>query len=93
MINGNPHDFLDTVYSGQDIVYIYNDIKYWFQGYRRDDGLYHMEVFQDEPPSENYILEIDEVSLEECYKKFIQSPIFGGKIFWEAEKDIEWVYC
>ncbi len=93
MINGNANDFLDTVYSGQDIVYIYHGIKYWFQGYRRSNGIYHMEVFQHEPPSENYILEIDNISLEYCYNKFIQAPIFEGKTFWEAEKEIEWVDC
>ncbi len=33
MINGNPNEFVDTIYTCQDIVFVYAKIKYWFQGY------------------------------------------------------------
>ena len=30
-------------------------------------------------------------SIEECHEAFLAAPMFGGKTFWEAEQDIEWV--
>ena len=92
MINGNPHDFVDTAYSGQDIIFLFHGIKYWFQGYTiKEDGTNHMEVFQYQPPSDNYIWECNSDSIEKCLAAFLEAPIFDGKTFWEAESEIEWV--
>lgn len=91
MIDGNPHDFVDTAYTGQDIVYLYRGIKYWFQGYNLDDGTCHMEVFQYQPPAEDYIWTHDDVSMEKCLTAFLEAPIFDGKTFWQAEQEITWV--
>lgn len=52
-----------------------------------------MEVFQHEPPSEQYIWEIKNLSLEVCYNEFTNAKIFEGKTFWEVEKEIELVDC
>lgn len=30
-------------------------------------------------------------TIEECHEACLAVPIFGGKTFWEAEQDIEWV--
>lgn len=35
MIDGNPNEFIDKAYTGQDIIFIYHEIKYWFQGYTK----------------------------------------------------------
>ena len=92
MINGNPHEFLDHVYSGQDTVYLYHGIKYWCQGYvRPGTHIWHMEVFQYQPPSDDNIWEYDSIMMTECMEAFIEAPIFDGKCFWEAESEIEWV--
>lgn len=32
MINGNANEFIDRIYTCQDTVFIYQGIKYWFQG-------------------------------------------------------------
>ncbi len=45
MIDGNPTEFVDRIYSCQDTVYIFKGIKYWFQGYMLSDGGVHMEIF------------------------------------------------
>lgn len=90
MIDGDPHDFLDTVCSGQDIVYLYNGIKYWFQGYSKN-GINHMEVWQEEPPADGYVWTYDDADLQKCFEAFVEAPIFDGKTFWEAEENIHWV--
>ena len=93
MINGDPHDFIDTVYSGQDIVYLYHGIKYWYQGYLNPKtNLSHMEVFQYNPPGDGYVWEYDSKSpSDDGLEAFLEAPIFDGKTFWEAESEIEWV--
>ncbi|MBQ9306325.1 MAG: hypothetical protein IJ229_00255 [Clostridia bacterium] len=91
MINGNPHDFVDTVYSGQDIIYVFRGIKYWFQGYTVAQGNCHMEIFQYSPPSETDIWECDAATMEACLNAFLDARIFDGKTFWEVESEIEWV--
>ena len=92
MINGDPHDFVDVAYTGQDIIFVFRGVKYWFQGYTNfETHISHMEVFQYQPPSEDYIWEIDSDSMEKCLEAFLEAPIFDGKTFWEAESEIEWV--
>lgn len=93
MVGGKPNDFLDRIYSCQDTVFIYNGIKYWFQGYMPDKSSVHMEIIQYQPPSEKDIWEYDGVTIDECLKAFVHAPIFSGKTFWEAEKNIDWVDC
>ncbi|MCC8192072.1 MAG: hypothetical protein LIO41_03415 [Ruminococcus sp.] len=90
MINGNPNSFLDVVYTGQDIVYIYQCIKYWFQGYTTANG-FHMGIFQYQPLSEGFIWEHDAPSAQECKEAFETAPIFDGKSFWKVESEMEWV--
>jgi hypothetical protein len=90
MINGKPNDFLDTIYSCQDINYLYHGIQYWFQGYMPDEDTVHMEIFQYKPPKDDYIWEFDGRTIEECMNAFLKAPIFDGKTFWQAEQDIEW---
>ena len=91
MIGGNPNDFLDRIYSCQDTIYIYNGIKYWFQGYMPDSNTVHMEVIQYQPANNKEIWSHDAATIEQCKQAFIAAPLFNGKTFWDAEQDIEWV--
>ena len=92
MINGNPNEFVDTIYTCQDIVFVYAKIKYWFQGYVVE-GKVHMEVFQCEPAKDDYVWEYNGQSLSEGQEEFQKAPIFNGKTFWQVEQEIEWVDC
>ena len=67
MINGNPNEFIDRIYTCQDTVFVYRGVKYWFQGYMPDDSTVHMEVFQVDPEKDGYIWEYDGKTIEECY--------------------------
>lgn len=91
MINGNPNDFLEHIYSCQNTIFIYNGIKYWFQGYMPTESSVYMEIFQYQPPSENYFWSYEGKTLEECYHAFLDAPIFNGKTFWSVEDQLEWV--
>ena len=91
MINGNPGEFVDRIYSCQDTVFVFQSVKYWFQGYMLADGHVHMEIFQYQPPSSQCLWEFDGKTIEECQSAFLAAPIFNGKTFWDAEREIEWV--
>lgn len=91
MINGNANDFVDRIYSCQDTIFVYKNIKYWFQGYMPDVDIVHMEIFQYQPSCEEVIWEYNSNTIEECHQAFLNAPIFDGKTFWEVESDIEWV--
>lgn len=91
MIGGTPVEFVDRIYSCQDTLFIYKNIKYWFQGYMPNNGSVHMEVIQYQPSSERYMWSYDGKTIDECQRAFLHAPIFDGKTFWEAEQDIEWV--
>ena len=86
MVGGKPNDFLDRIYSCQDTVFVYNGIKYWFQGYMPDENSMHMEIIQYQPSSEKDVWEYDGATIDECLNAFVHAPIFNGKTFWEAEK-------
>lgn len=91
MINGNPHDFIDRIYTGQDITFVFDHKKYWFQGYT-DKGVAHMEIFQYYPVTdEEYLWSFDSESMEVCLQSFEMAKIFNGKSFWEVENEIEWI--
>lgn len=93
MINGNAGEFIDRIYSCQDTVFVYDGIKYWFQGYMTENDLVHMEVFQTEPAVDVYVWVYDGHSISEGQAAFQEAPIFNGKTFWAAEANIEWVDC
>lgn len=91
MINGNPGEFVDRIYSCQDTVFIYNGVKYWFQGYNLENGLVHMEIYQYQPVQEACLWSHEGKTIEECHRAFLEANLFDGKTFWEAESSIEWV--
>ena len=97
MINGNPHEFVNRIFSCQDTVYLFRGVKYWFQGYMPDSGkdFVHMEIFQCDPPanpadSVKWIWTYDGMSSYEGMEAFLKAAIFDGKTFWEVEQEIEW---
>ena len=89
MINGKPSDFIETVYSGQDIPFLFRGKKFWFQGYDKD-GKCHMEVMECFPPY-NYRWECNDVNYQNCGDAFQKAPIFDGRTFWAVEQEIEWL--
>ena len=91
MIDGNPNDFLNRIYSGQDTIFIFHGIKYWAQGYNNIDGGWHYEIVQYQPPDDSFLWLIDTDSIDDCFKAFLDACIFDGMKFWEAEKEIHWV--
>lgn len=90
MKNGNINEFIDKLWSGEELIYTYNGKKYFSQGYILDDGRYRFELQQWEPEG-NLLWKVEGLSNQESLEKFLKEPLFDGKTFWEIEKDAEWV--
>ena len=90
MKNGNVQEFVDRIYYGDELWFLYNDTKYFLEGWIENDilelVLYEMKEngkdYQWEGDNNNYPVE-----------EFLSDRIFDGKNFWEIENDITWVDC
>lgn len=89
MINGDPYEFLEMVSNAQEILYLYKGVRYFYQGYTKNDG-FHMEVFKYDAVNEGFVLN-ETTDYYHMIEIFENAPIFEGKTFWEVEKEIEWL--
>lgn len=94
MINGNANTFIDKMYY-EDHYVMFDKEKYFVNGCQTKtdtDGhslSVRLEVYN---LSQNItVFSITKPSAAECVSAFEDAPIWNGKTFWEAEKEIEWV--
>lgn len=90
MINGNVNEFVDHIHYGDELWFIYNNKKYFLEGWVDDEVL------------ELLLYEMNDYGKEYCWKgdkyhypvsSFLNAPIFDGKSFWEVETNIIWIDC
>ncbi len=90
---GNVNDFVDhTTY--EECAVMYHGIKYFFHGiiYHKDnDYSYDIVIWDDKGNYVKTVFDKRASSGEKCMELALNEPIFEGKTFWEAEKDMEWV--
>lgn len=89
MINGNIDEFMDKLWSGEELIYLYKGKKYFSQGYF-EDSKYVFELQMWEPQTK-ILWQISGHSNQDSLEAFLQEPLFEGKKFWDVEKEIEWV--
>ena len=97
MTHNEAKDFVDCVAFGEARVK-YHGKSYFCNGVSFDSstGDCHIEVFQDEPASdeENWrdsFWSHDGKSREECMVAFVNVKYWGGKSFYEAAPEMEWI--
>ena len=92
MINGDPKEFIDGLYYGDERFFYYDSYKYFIQGYYTGNKPM-LELYVLEPADNSF--EWRAVSDGDSYPvlEFENAPIFNGKTFWQVEQDIEWVDC
>jgi hypothetical protein len=94
MRGGNVNEFLDhSTY--EECAILYNGKKYFFHGLirneRKNTYSYDIEIWNTNHHFEKRVFDGEYSSCEECMREALKQPIFEGKTFWEAEKDMEWV--
>ncbi len=92
MLNGNVNEFIEGLYRGYEMTFIFRGQKYFIQGYL-DNNARTLFLVRIEPPVDNYIWKQAGDRHNYPVEAFLQAPIFGGKTFFEVEQEIEWVDC
>lgn len=92
MIDGKLSDFIDSLYYGQEIVFLYQSKKYFIQGWWSDDKTTAILVLEkiDDKPFTGYIWKHQDESMIKCAEAFLAAPIWNGKNFLEIEKEVTW---
>ena len=98
MIDGNVNEFIDNLYYGSEMYFVFKDKKYFIQGWYKD-GVHHLVLDYDyestaydldDLKSTKYIWEYSSIDSNECVKAFLTAPLWNGKTFYEVEKEITW---
>ncbi len=90
MINGNADEFIDGLYYGDERFFLYDEKKYFIQGYYIN-GKPALMIYILEPVDNEFKWKIISKSNSYPVEQFEKAKIFNGKSFWEVEKEIEWV--
>ena len=90
MINGNVNEFVEHIYYGDELVFIYDNKKFFFQGWY-EDGINILTLDMFEPSSDDYIWIMKDKNKKKLAEEFLKAKVFNGKSFWEIEKEITWV--
>lgn len=90
MKGGNVQEFIDTLSLGVEKEFKYKDATYFAQG-SLSDGVWTMTLDRWNPPTDGYIWSFQAPAMEECFRAFLDAPLFDGLTFWEAERDMEWI--
>lgn len=91
MLGGNVNEFVDNIYMGQELVFIYHGQKYFLQGYQ-SDGTPNLYLDRWDPPGDDYIwMDIGKENYP--VEDFLAAKLWDGRSFWEAQDEMEWVDC
>ena len=92
MIDGNITEFIDQLYYGQEIIFIYKEKKYFIQGWWSDDKNKATMVLTkvSEKPFKKYVLEYHANKMSVCAEAFLSAPLWEGKSFIEIHEDVIW---
>ena len=94
MIGGNVQKFIDQT-TFEECAVIFNGVKYFFHGLifnrEKNEYSYVIDVWSNDGNFDKTVFNQTAVTPEECLTLAQNAPIFEGKTFWEAEKDMEWV--
>lgn len=91
MINGDIKLFMDDLYAGQELLFSYEGIRYFVQGWTVENGTRHMECWEYESPGEEHLWERDGTSMVELANEFLIAPLWNGKSFEDIQSQVIWL--
>ena len=88
----NVTEFIDQLYYGQEIVFIYQGRKYFIQGWWSDDRTEATMVLTEENdmPFTGYLWEYHSEKMSECAEAFLSAKIWEGNSFLQIQNDVIW---
>lgn len=88
MKNGSVSEFVNHIYYGDELWFVFEGKKYFLEGWSEDDIL-ELCLFEMTENGATYVWKGD--SKKYPAELFLEAPIWNGKTFWEVENEIEWV--
>lgn len=91
MIDGDVKEFVDNLYYGTEMYFIFQGRKYFVQGWYKEP-FHHLVLTYDDDINfvHGYIFEHCSQDSAECVKAFLDAKLWGGKTFYEVEKEMIW---
>lgn len=95
MIDGDVKEFVDNLYYGTEMYFLFRGKKYFVQGWY-EDGIHHLTLEIEEPYDskdplcQGYVWSHESKERGECAQAFLNAPIWDGKKFYEVEKEMTW---
>lgn len=92
MLNGDVNAFVETIYTGTDLVFWFDGKKYFLQGYV-ENGTSNLYLDQLDPPGTDYVWVGIGKPGKYPVQEFLEARLWNGKNFWEVQEEMEWVDC
>ena len=99
MIDGNVNEFVDGLYYGDERWVLYKGVKYFIQGWVKNDNFtLVMDQMDPEPPNPTPYVPLWTMTKPydkrgEVVEAFLTAPLWGGRTFMQAEREMKWVDC
>lgn len=103
MINGDVIEFVDQIYTGLDLFFLYKKQKFFLEGITVEvpiEGKSTMELrnvhclLRLDPPLDHPVWEhIFPAGIGFPAEEFLKAKIWDGKSFWEVQEEMEWIDC
>ena len=99
MIGGNVNEFVDNLYYGSEMYFVFREKKFFIQGWI-EDGIHHLVLDYDyeterfdpnNPECNTYLWEFSSADSGDCVKAFLDAPLWDGKSFYDVESEMRWV--
>ncbi len=98
MINGNTSEFVDNLYYGSEMYFMYKNKRYFIQGWV-EDSIHYLVLdydYENMDTSDNhafsgYLWEHKSSDTNECVQAFLDAPLWDNKTFYEVESEITWM--
>lgn len=90
MKNGDVREFVDHIYYGDELWFLYQGKKYFLEGWSTGGSL-DLYLYEMTDNGKTYTWKGS--SAHYPVDTFLEAKIWDGKSFWDIEQDIEWVDC
>jgi hypothetical protein len=95
MEDGNVNEFLNSI-TYQDTAVLFQGKRYCFNPMspceQHSDFIWDIYIWSGKHGEEEIpVASISGSSVDECMQKFLAAPLWDGKTFWQAQKEMTWV--
>ena len=90
MINGDYKEFLDKLYYGEELLFEFDGVNYFVQGWTEDnEAKMVLDVYSDNIFN-SYLWECKKDTMRECANEFLNAELWDGKCFQTIQNEVTW---